>query len=450
MLKQLTISALLLFSTAGLAQGELTLYRTIKENYEGKADSMVNAFIESFMIKNKGVFNDMYQKYAFNAYWTQAHAMDVIVYCYERHKNDNRILANKYKNFMNLWYNNKANNYAGASTSDGTYKMFENPFTDDMCWITLTLLHMYEATNTTKYYTAAKGIFDNYIIKRATEDTETGGLWLPWNTNGDGNGPNACTQSPATLIAAKLYQKNNQEKYLEYAKKLYAYTAKKIVKSDGRVEEPPLTYTQGTFGEACRILYHVTDENNTIKNRYKNFAYTYINYAFTSGRCTNGQNILRHEGTSGDQSIFKAVLIPYAVNYVLDTEMPTANRKAIAEYVQKNTKTLCANLKWDHYPIVFCNFDWTKPWTGEDKDASMGAMCSGTSLLENTARMQKAIIESYQDYQDIIEDIPSDNGLANNYGVYTIDGRLVRTPWQGTANLPKGLYIINGRKVFLK
>ena len=80
----------------------------------------------------------------------------------------------------------------------------------------------------------------------------------------------------------------------------------------------------------------------------------------------------------------------------------------------------------------------------------MGAMCSGTSLLENTARMQKAIIESYQDYQDIIEDIPSDNGLANNYGVYTIDGRLVRTPWQGTANLPKGLYIINGRKVFLK
>ena len=130
--------------------------------------------------------------------------------------------------------------------------------------------------------------------------------------------------------------------------------------------------------------------------------------------------------------------------------MPTANRKAIAEYVQKNTKTLCANLKWDHYPIVFCNFDWTKPWTGEDKDASMGAMCSGTSLLENTARMQKAIIESYQDYQDIIEDIPANIDIATTTGVYTIDGRLVRTPWQGTDNLPKGMYIINGKKVFLK
>ena len=454
MFRNITISALLLLlATTGLAQGELTLYRALKEDYTGKADSMVNAFIESFMVKNKGYFNVSYQKYAFNAYWTQAHAMDVVIYCYERHKDDNKTLANKYKNYMTLWYNNKANNYSGASTSDGTYKMFENPYTDDMCWITLTLLHMYEATKTSKYYTAAKGIFDNYIIKRAKEDEETGGLWLPWNTDA-GSGPNACTQSPATLIAAKLYQRTNQEKYLDYAKKLYAYTSKKIVKSDGRVEEPPLSYTQGTFAEACRILYHVTDESTAIKNRYKTFAYTYINYAFTSGRCTSSNNILRDEGSSGDQSIFKAVLIPYAVNFVLDTEMSTANRKTIADYIQKNTKTLYGNLDWSRYPIVFCDFNWTKPWTGADADASMGAMCSGTSLLENTARMQKAIRENYERYlqeqEDAIENIPEAIDVENTYGVYSIDGRLVRTPWQGTDNLPKGLYIINGKKVFVR
>ena len=167
-------------------------------------------------------------------------------------------------------------------------------------------------------------------------------------------------------------------------------------------------------------------------------------------RCTNGQNILRHEGTSGDQSIFKAVLIPYAVNFVLDTDMTTTNRKTIAEYIQKNTKTLYANLKWNRYPIVFCNFDWTKPWTGEDSEASMGAMCSGTSLLENTARMQKAIKENYQDYQDALEDIPMVHDVAGIGGVYTIDGRLVRTPWQGTDHLPKGMYLIKGKKVLLR
>ena len=457
MKKLLTILALLTITSAGLAQGESTLYRTIKENYETKADSMTRAFIESFMIKEKGVFNDKYQTYAFNAYWTQAHAIDVVVYSYERHKqDDNKTLANEFLKYIRLWYKNKANNYAGTAASSSTtpntstgYKMFENPFTDDMCWITLTLLHIGEATGTAAYSTIARQIFDNYIIKRANEDEETGGLWLPWNTDA-GSGPNACTQSPATLIAAKLYQKYGTEKYLDYAKKLYTYTNKKIVKADYRVEEPPLTYTQGTFAEACRILYHVTDESATTKGKYKNFAYQYLNYAFTSTRCTSGSNILRDEGSSGDQSIFKAVLIPYAVNFVLDTEMTTQYRKNIADYIQKNAAEMYSHLNWDRYPIVFCNFNWKTPWTGEDKDASMGAMCSGASLLENTARMQKAIIENYQDYQDGIETIPTAEEPKNIYAVYTLDGRMVRAPWQGAEGLPKGMYVINRRKVLIK
>lgn len=379
-----------------------SLYSQVKkETYETKADSSTNAFIESFMIKSKGIFNDRYQTYAFNAYWTQAHAIDVLIYNYERHKGIDTQLAKKYLDYIKLWYKNKANNYSGAAASTTTtpntstdYKMFENPYTDDMCWITLALLHIGEATGTAAYSIVARQVFDNFIIARATEDEATGGLWLPWNTDA-GSGPNACTQSPATLIAAKLYQKYGTAKYLEYAKKLYTYTAKKMLKSDGSVEDPPLTYTQGTFGEACRILYHITDESNTIKNKYKANAHSCINYAFTSGRCTNGSNILRHEGTDGNQSIFKAVLIPYAVNFVLDEEMVTTSRSNICKYILKNTSTMWTNLDLSRYPLVFCNYDWTKPYTGEDSDAAMGAACSGASLVENTARMSRAIIDRY-------------------------------------------------------
>ena len=98
-------------------------------------------------------------------------------------------------------------------------------------------------------------------MKRAVEDDT--GLWLPWNTD-QGAGPNACTLSPACLIAAKLYQKYGAEQYLEYAEKFYTYMQKKIVKSDGRVEEPPLTYTQGTFGEACRMLSHLPGQATSL------------------------------------------------------------------------------------------------------------------------------------------------------------------------------------------
>ena len=438
-----------------------SLYRTVTDTYETKADSMTNAFIESFMIKNKGIFNDRYQTYAFNAYWTQAHAIDVVIYNYGRHKGIDRALANKYLNYIKLWYKNKANNYAGAPASSTMtpntstdYKMFENPYTDDMCWITLTLLHIGEATGTGAYSTVARQVFDNYIIKRAKEDEETGGLWLPWNTDA-GSGPNACTQSPATLIAAKLYQRYGTAKYLEYAKKLYAYTSKKIVKSDGRVEEPPLTYTQGTFGEACRVLYHVTDESNTIRNKYKSLAYTYLNYAFTSGRCTNGNNILRHEGTSGDQSIFKAVLIPYAVNYVLDDDMPATNRTSLCKLIQKNTTTMWKNLDLSRYPIVFCNYDWTKPYTGEDKDASMGAACSGASLMENSARMCKAIVDRYNlELEDGIDEIKNEKlKIKNDGAIYDLAGRKISEEGQAQAehsSLKKGIYIIGGRKVFVR
>lgn len=374
--------------------GIKNLYRLVKDTYETKADTLTNAFIESFMIKNKGIFNVSYNHYANNAYWTQAHAIDVVVYAYQRYYGKRQALANQYKNYITAWYNNKANNYAGASTSDGTYRMFENPFTDDMCWITLTLMHIGEATGTNKYFVAAKNIFDRFIITRATEDEETGGLKLPWNTNG-GDGPNACTQSPATLIAAKLYQKYGDAKYLEYAKKLYAFTSKKIVKSDGRVEEPPLTYTQGTFGEACRILYHVTDESTSVKNKYKNLAFTYLNYAFTSSRCTSGNNMLRDEGHNGDQSIFKAILIPYAVNFVLDEDMTATNRVSLYKLIVKNTNKMWENIDLSRYPIVFCNWDWTKPYTGTDADASMGAACCGASLMENSARMCQAIVDRY-------------------------------------------------------
>ncbi len=518
MYKRLAILLLLTFTafdTFAQSTAVKQLYRTIKDTYETKADSTTNAFIESFMIKEKGYFNVSYEHYAFNAYWTQAHAIDVVIYNYERHKNIDRVLANKYLNYIKLWYKNKANNYAGAAAKSTTspstssdYKMFENPYTDDMCWITLTLLHIGEATGTAAYSIVARQVFDNYIIKRATEDEATGGLWLPWNTDA-GSGPNACTQSPATLIAAKLYKKYGTPKYLEYAKKLYTYANKKMYKSDGRIEDPPLTYTQGTFGEACRLLYHITDESAAIKNKYKTQAYTVLNYAFTSGRCTNGSNILRDEGSSGDQSIFKAILIPYAVNYVLDEDMIATNRVNLSKLILKNTQMLWRQLDFSRYPLLFYNFGWTSPWTGSDNDASMGAACSGASLIENTARMYRAITDRYElgtlltecnkfaavpenaeaaaqpdfvsamqkageilddpssfntyQFQTAIEDLQEAYQAAQDFasGIASIQNSKLKPQDEDAAysltgqrvankNLPRGIYIIGGRKVLVK
>ena len=150
------------------------------------------------------------------------------------------------------------------------------------------------------------------------------------------------------------------------------------------MEEPPLTYTQGTFGEACRRLYYITGES-----AYMAKAGAVLKYAFTSNRCTDSATgALRHEGTNMDQSLFKAVLIPYAVNYVLDDKADSRTARTIREKLQVNAKLLDRHLDRSRYPRMYCDYFWGTTFT--DGTASMGAQTSGASLMEGLARLEKA------------------------------------------------------------
>lgn len=429
----LLAAGFLLYSSWASAYSSL-LSSLVKTDFSGKADSLNTVFTNQFLNTQKGTFwstpKDIDKASQF-IYWQQAHAMDVLIYAYERHTKDgNSTMATRYKMYMNRWYNNKANNYSGGATG------FENPFTDDMLWICLTLTHMSEALENNTYANTAKKVFDNTIMKRATEDEK--GLWLPWNTD-EGSGPNACTLAPACLLAAKFYLRYNDEKYLEYAEKFYEYLQKNICNTDGRVEEPPLTYTQGTMAEACRILYHITK-----KIVYKAKTELYLNYAFTSNRCTSN-GLLRHEGTSMDQSLFKAVLIPYAVNFVLDEKMSVTKRRDIVKLLHANAEALWKNLDKEAYPNkMYCPYYWGEPYDAS-QTASMGAMASGASLLENVTRMDIAL--TTKDDETDIPSINAGNGFQTER-IYNINGTPI---WQQNKdNLPQGLYIIDGRKVYVR
>ena len=328
------------------------------------------------MNKSKGTFwstpKDMSNESAY-IYWQQAHAMDVVIYSYKRIKDTNTQLAATYRTYFERWYANHANNYH-RNPSDETG--FLNDFTDDMCWICLTLIHLSEATGDEKFAQTAKIVYDKYIITRAwTDDKGTG---LPWNTTQ--NDRNACTNSPGCLVAAKLYQRYEDGNYLSDAKKLYEYVVNNSYNADGRVEEPPLTYTQGTFGEACRQLYHITQES-----KYMDKAKQVINYAATSDRCLRN-GILRDEGSSMDQSIFKSVYIPYAVNLALD-ETSGSIGKHLITFLKNNAETLRMNLNHAAYPAMYCNYWWGEMWKSSEP-ASMGAQVSGASLMEGIARLE--------------------------------------------------------------
>ena len=380
------VGAVVMDSYGNRSEQVVTQATPAEEDYpvwETIADSCTYVLIEQFMDKSKGTFwstpNDVAQG-SWNIYWQQAHAMDVVVYSYERIKDSDPDLAATYENYFRLWYENDANNY-NNDPNDETG--FLNNFTDDMCWICLTLIHMTEATGDNLYIETAKKVYDEYIITRVWSDEN--GTGLPWTATDLGR--NACTNAPGCLIAAKLYQRYGDAKYLEDAKILHTYVMNNLKYDNGAIEEPPLTYTQGTFGEACRRLYHITGDPS-----YMRTAEEVIQYAFTSDRCTH-EGILRSEGESMDQSIFKAVLIPYAVNLLLDEETSSFVRSSLRGLVEKNARALYQHLDRNRWPEMYCSYYWGEAFL-VGTTASMGAQTSGASLMEGMARIEKIERES--------------------------------------------------------
>ena len=453
------LTCMCLMLTAINHAGAYDYERLVRADYSTKADSVTKVFIDRFLVKSYGYFKETPSRVGEFIYWQQAHAMDVVIYSYLRIKDDNPTLANTYATYMERWYENHANNY---HHDENDVTGFSNPFTDDMCWIGLTLTHISDALGDDKYFDTARTLYDRYIITRGWTDGN-GYFGLPWNT--DDRGRNACTNGPGCLLATLLYQKYGKEKYLQDALKLYDFMENvqmprnEAGNLDYRVEEPPLTYTQGTFAEACRQLFHITGEE-----KYAIMGARVMNYAFTSERCTqktslNGKDvrILRHEGTSMDQSIFKAVLIPYAVNMALDDDLEVSTvvkscRISLINNLQNNADVLWMNLDHNAYPrTMYCNYYWGEPYTGNANEASMGAMASGASLMEGVARLCNALRTPTGIILD--EGLRMKDESNNPSSVYDLQGRKVAdNPSFLIPHLSSkpGIYIVNGRKIVIR
>ncbi|MBQ3722844.1 MAG: alpha-1,6-mannanase [Bacteroidales bacterium] len=354
-----------------------------KDNWAALADSCTNVLVSNFLDKSTGTFwstpNDIERSSQY-IYWQQAHALDVLLYHVERTRSADPNGAAIYLDYAAKWVVNYANNYNRTHRGEGTYGGFFNQWTDDMAWICLTLFHISEVAGNASYADTAREVFDRYIWPRRVVSSKGTGLYgLPWtDRDEDRNNLNACTNAPSCLVAALLYERYKVSGYLDAAKMLYQYCIANMPDTE-RVEEPPLSYTQGTFGEACRRLYHLTGDK-----AYMDKAGVVLQYAFTSNRCTT-DGIPRSEGQDMDQSIFKAVLIPYAVNYVLDANADAHTAQTIKEKLVLSAKTLSRHLDRGRYPRMYCDYYWGTTFNGTT--ASMGAQASGASLMEGVARL---------------------------------------------------------------
>src|SRR5690606_12785110 len=114
------------------------------------ADGMVQALIKHFWGANFEGYADRYYfnyqsdlaNMTTNHYWPQAHAMDVIVDGYMRTH------EKQYLSFYPLWWKGAPEyNFSGKEIDP-----WWNVFVDDMEWIVLAQLRMYETTQREEYF----------------------------------------------------------------------------------------------------------------------------------------------------------------------------------------------------------------------------------------------------------------------------------------------------------
>lgn len=342
-MKKLVFAALLAALSCLTAHSSQLAAQSSHPNWQQMADGMTNALIKRFW---GAEFPGYKKRYYFNYgsdmsnmttehYWPQAHAMDVIVDAYMR-TGDKQYLA-----MYPLWWKGAPKfNFAGRKED-----AWWNVFVDDMEWMVLTQIRMYESTSDKKYLKKAMQMYDDWIWTQWGPEDEApwyGGI--TWKTDVE-KSKNACSNGPAAIIAARLYNfydeagmkvKKPREQYLAEAKKIYHWLKNTLFQESGAVADNMarngeinrkwiFTYNQGTFLGAAHELYKITGDKQYLADAVKAADYVIEHMSGNRGVLGNA--------TEGDGGLFHGIFFRYFVKLINDETLDTATRHKFHAYL---------------------------------------------------------------------------------------------------------------------
>lgn len=331
------------------------------------ADKSTNVLINSFWNKNDKYFN-----YSSNGnrdfhYWPQAHALDVLIDGYLRTNKD------EFKNYFDQWFQ-------GVRAKNNN--TFYNDFYDDMEWNALALLRAYKVTNDVKYKEAALQIWE--YIKVGWNDNAGGGIsWV----KGQEYSKNACSNAPASILAARLYQEFGDEENKEWALKIYNWQKSTLFNSSngmvydninsntGEIKKDwVFTYNQGTFIGAAVELHKIFNEKSYLKDAVLAANYT------TSSLVDN--SILKSEGT-GDGGLFKGIFVRYLTELIQQERLDKPDKKRYIQFLEYNAETLLT--KGTSPSTMFFGPNWS---VNPGVSTGLTEQLSGCMLIEAVAHLE--------------------------------------------------------------
>ncbi len=332
-------------------------------NWNAAADSSSSSFIYSYWNPAEKYFNyDNNNKIDFH-YWPQAHALDVVIDAYIRTGD------NLYKTTIEDWYE-------GVKAKNGN--TFYNVFYDDMEWNALTMLRAFNATQDSRYKTSSIDVWND--IK--TGWNEKGGGGIAWKKD-QRYSKNACSNGPACILAARLYQQFGNIEDKEWALKIYNWEKENLFNpANGAVYDNLnantgeintawiFTYNQGTFLGSALELYKITGEKPYLNDAIKAADYT------LNSLVNSSEQILKSEG-NGDGGLFKGIFIRYFTQLILHPDLNEVTKKRYLAFMKHNAETLWR--RGTNKQLVLYGPYWkTKPGT----ISQLTTQTSGAMLIE--------------------------------------------------------------------
>ncbi|WP_423127150.1 glycoside hydrolase family 76 protein [Gaoshiqia sp. Z1-71] len=342
----LLISAIMILSSCEEKDDAIVVETLPPVDFSLAVDISTKTLCEYFWNDNRQYFNSATNTDNWeNNYWPQAHALDVLTDAYLRTGD------NTYLYYFNNWLD-------GVRRANGG--RWTNPYIDDMQWIALAAFRAYKATGKDAFLDLCWQVWEgddrwppSDLAGRAgirnawTEGAKNGYGGFFWNAANEWRlSKNACSNAPAAIFTAWLYNEFNTEEYREWALKIYEwqkdYLFNPITGAVGDALDASdmsvtwssnFTYNQGTFLGAALELYKITGERSYLSDACKAADFTMNSLSNTTDQ------LLRNEG-SGDGALFKGIFVRYFVKLIMQNDLNERDRSRYIRFLKHNGETL--------------------------------------------------------------------------------------------------------------
>ena len=353
-------------------------------------------------------------------YWWAAHAVDNYLDLYGRTKQNTKLT--KISQLLN-------------GTRARNNNTLINHFYDDMEWMALALLRACKmnATLNRQYFNQVKTLFNDIV--GGWSDVDGGGIHWNKNTTGDGAGKNSCSNAPAMILAARLYQETQDQQYLDWALRIYEYMRDHNRFPDGVVKDTPqndnhevtFSYNQGTWVGGLLELYKITGDDV-----YRQTA-TDLMDLLLFGKWYSPHGIMneRQNYNQDDGGLFKGIFIRYLTEWIVSGRLDQDRQFRYAKWLleQARSAALAAILK----PEFIINPYWNQQYADANGTHDTSRQQTGMMLFEAVCLMRQS---------GILDD---DYGLRNDsIGRPFRDYRLNITETQNSPDVMLGSFKLYG------